>query len=192
MFSSKIQHRGLTGEETALGRTNYGCETAVAPRFNAFVVEVRFVSAAAPGRGGGAIFGTVSPLLCASRAAAFSTRRRRSGDADIREGIHESGINIQAFAVNHPSLGWNCGIFAYGRDNAARNNDGRAFRGRAGNGKDLCAAYGKVLRLATLRIGYWRMENEKQESGQAQRGRTPAQQFEAHANPPAKIGRAHV
>src|SRR5207249_1867950 len=79
-FSRKIQNRGLTREKTTLGSANQGGEAAVAPGLNALVAEVYFLRAAAPGRGSGPILGTACLFLCATRATAFTTSRRRCGD----------------------------------------------------------------------------------------------------------------
>ena len=151
-FPRQVQNRGLTWKEAALGSANHRRETAVAPRFNALVAKACFLRAAAPGRGSGAIFRTVGPLLWAARATAFSPRGRCCRNADVCESIYESGINVQALAVNHPSLRRNGGIFADGGNDAFRNHDSSSINRRSGDGENLCAAYGEILRLAPLRM----------------------------------------
>src|SRR5690348_11884164 len=95
-------------------------------------------------------------------------------------------MNGQALAVDHPRLRRDNCLFANRRNDAARNDNGGAFDWRPGNGDDLSATNSKVLRLATLSLDQGRQAQEKKKSSEAYRERTPAEQFQAHANLPVK------
>ena len=140
------------GKETALGRANYGSKAPVTPGFDALVAEADFIGAAAPGGGGGAILGTPRLFLWAPRASAFSGRSSSCGNPDIGICIHQSGINDQALTVDHPRFRGDSWVFANRHNDAASNDNGRAFDRRPGNRHDLSATNGKVLRLAALRM----------------------------------------
>ena len=93
---------------------------------------------------------TARLFLRPARATAFPAGRWRSGNADIGKGIHESGVDGQVFSVDHAGFGRDGRVFRDRGDDAARNDNGRVFDRRSGDGHDFCAANGEVLRLTAL------------------------------------------
>src|SRR5439155_11670410 len=114
-FSSEIEDGCLPGKHSTFGRRNNRRETSGPPRLNAFIGEADFVGGGSPRGCPRAILGTPRrwPLPCLAAS-------RGSRNANVGEGVDQTGINNETLAVDNPSLVWNCDIFSDRADDPAR------------------------------------------------------------------------